>query len=134
MLFLLRVLVSAVALWLTTLIVHGPEGRGVWIQPFQDTTLATVLTYLLIAAIFGIINATLGRIVRFVSIPLYFLTLGLFALVINTALLFLVAWISSLMGFGLHVDGFWAGVLGALVLALLTALIGLITGIGRRRR
>jgi len=134
MLFILRVLVCAVALWLTTLIVHGPEGRGVWVQSYQDSTAATVLTYLLIAAIFGIINATLGRVVRFISFPLYVITLGLFALVVNTALLFLVAWLSELMGFGLRVGGFWSGVLGALVLAVLTALISAITGAGRKRR
>ena len=127
-------IVCAVALWLTTLIVGGPGQNGVWVEPFEDTTLGTVLTYLLLAAIFGVVNATLGRIVRFVSFPLYILTLGLFALIVNGLLLLLVAWLSDLMGFGLRVGGFWWGVLGALVLAVLTALISAITGVGRKRR
>jgi putative membrane protein len=85
-----------------------------------------VLTYLLIAVIFGLVNAIVGTFVRVVAFPLYVLTLGLISFIVNGLLLLLVAWISSLMGFGLVVDGFWWGVLGALVLGLVSWLIGLI--------
>ena len=54
------------------------------------------------------------------------LTLGLISFIVNGLLLLLVAWISDLMGFGLEIDGFWWGVLGALVLGLISWLVGLV--------
>lgn len=132
--FLVRVLINAVALWLTTLIV-----AGVQVVPFapQDT-MATVLTYLLVALIFGIVNAVVGNTIRIVAFPLYVLTLGLLALVVNALLLLIVHWISGLIGFGLVVDGFWWGVLGAIVLGLiswfLAVLLRPITGNPNRSR
>lgn len=121
--FLIRLVINSIALWLTTIIV-----TGVTVTPFPPgDTLAVVLTYLLVALIFGIVNGVIGNFIRIVAFPLYILTLGLIALVVNALLLLLVSWISSLIGFGLHVDSFlWAGVLGALVLALLSWLIGII--------
>jgi len=85
-----------------------------------------VLTYLLVGLIFGLVNAFVGTFVRIIAFPLYVLTLGLISFIVNGLLLLLVAWISDLMGFGLVVDGFWWGVLGALVLGLISWLIGLI--------
>jgi putative membrane protein len=121
--FLVRLLINAVALWLTTLIVAG----GVRVVPFEPgDTLEVVLTYLLVAFVFGVVNGLVGNFIRIVAFPLYILTLGLVALVVNALLLMLVAWLTSLFGFGLEVDGFWWGVLGALVLALLSWLIGII--------
>ncbi|MCU1556213.1 MAG: hypothetical protein JWN09_208 [Microbacteriaceae bacterium] len=120
--FVVRLLINAVALWLTTLIV-----AGVHVVPFGNRdTLAWVLTYLLIALIFGIVNGVIGNFIRIVAFPLYILTLGLLALIVNALLLLLVSWITSLLGFGLVIDGFWWGVLGALVLALISWLIGII--------
>ena len=130
--FLVRLLVNAVALWLTTLIVAGVT---VVAFPPRDT-LAVVLTYLLVALIFGIVNGVIGNFIRIVAFPLYILTLGLLALLVNGLLLLLVSWISGLLGFGLVVDGFWWGVLGALVLALLSWLIGILIRpiVGRDKR
>ncbi|MEY9952152.1 phage holin family protein [Leifsonia sp. EB34] len=119
--FLLKVIINAVALWLTTLIVSG-----VTVVPYAAGTTATVLTYLLVALIFGVVNAIVGTVVRIVAFPLYILTLGLISFIVNGLLLLLVSWISGLMGFGLHVAGFWWGVLGALVLGIIGWLIGLI--------
>ena len=119
--FIVRVIVVAFALWLTTFLV-----TGVRVVPYEDTTLATVLTYLLIALIFGFVNAIVGTFVRVIAFPLYVLTLGLISFIVNGLLLLLVAWISELMGFGLVIDGFWWGVLAALVLGLISWLIGLI--------
>lgn len=119
--FLLRLLVNAVALWLTTLIV-----AGVSVLPYEDTQLATVLTYLLVALVFGLVNTFIGTVVRVVAFPLYILTLGLLSLVVNALLLMLAAWVTSLFGFGLVVEDFWWGVLGALVLSILSGLLSLI--------
>jgi putative membrane protein len=119
--FLLRLIVNAIALWLTTLIVPG-----VTVRPYAPGALPTILTYLLVALIFGLVNAIVGTVVRVVAFPLYVLTLGLISFIVNGLLLLLVAWISGLMGFGLFVAGFWWGVLGALVLSIIAWLIGLI--------
>ncbi|WP_136708919.1 phage holin family protein [Agromyces sp. H66] len=119
--FIVKLIVVAFALWFTTLIVSG-----VRVVPYEDTTLGTVLTYLLIALIFGLVNAVVGTFVRIIAFPLYVLTLGLISFIVNGLLLLLVAWISGLMGFGLEIDGFWWGVLGALVMGLISWLIGII--------
>lgn len=119
---LIRLIINAIALWLTTLIVPG-----VTVTAFPPgDTLAVVLTYLLVALIFGVVNGVIGNFIRIVAFPVYILTLGLIALVVNALLLLLVSWISGLMGFGLVVTGFWAGVWGALVLAIISWLIGLL--------
>lgn len=125
--FLLRLIVNALALWLTTLIVSG-----VTVHPYAPDTTATVLTYLLIALIFGLVNAIVGTVIRVVAFPLYILTLGLISLLVNAFLLFIVSWISDAMGFGLHIDGFWWGVLGALVLGIIAWLLGLLIRPARR--
>ncbi|WP_022892448.1 phage holin family protein [Agromyces subbeticus] len=119
--FIVKVIVVAFALWLTTLIV-----AGVNVVPYENTTIASVLTYLLVALIFGLVNAIIGNLIRIVAFPLYVLTLGLISFIVNGLLLLLVDWISDLMGFGLVVDSFWWGVLGALVLGLISWLIGLV--------
>ena len=119
--FLVRLIINAVALWLTTLIV-----LGVHVHPYAGGPLPTILTYLLVALVFGIVNGVIGNLVRIVAFPLYILTLGLIALVVNALLLILVAWLSTLAGFGLVVDNFWSGLWGALVLAIISWLIGII--------
>jgi putative membrane protein len=120
--FVVKLLINAFALWLTTLIVSGVHVTA-W-QPGSGW--ATFWTYLLIALIFGIVNGIVGTVLRIVAFPLYLLTLGLFALIVNGVLLLLVGWVSSWFGFGLTVDGFWWGVLGALVLGLISWIVGLV--------
>ena len=117
--FLVSLVANAIALWLTTLIVSG-----VRLDPFQDDTLGTILSYLFVALIFGVVNGVVGTAIRIVAFPLYILTLGLLSLVVNALLLMLAAWFSQLFGFGLTIGGFWWAVLGALVLAILSAIIG----------
>ncbi|NIJ05777.1 phage holin family protein [Frigoribacterium faeni] len=120
--FIVRLLINALALWATTSVV-----AGVRVDPYGDGgTTETVLTYLLVALIFGLVNGIVGTAIRVVAFPLYVLTLGLLALIVNGLLLGIVAWISGQIGFGLVVDGFWWGVLGALVLAVVAWLIGIV--------
>lgn len=119
---LLRLLINAVALWLTTLILNP----HLTIQPYDQGAVAFILTLLLVAAIFGIVNAIIGGIVRIVALPLYILTLGLISLIVNGLLLLLAAWISGLGGFGLRVENFGWGILGALLLGILAWLIGVL--------
>lgn len=129
----IRVLVSAFALWLTTLIVGGSGDHGVWIVPIGDDDYGRIITYVLVALIFGLVNGTLGRVVRFISFPLYIITLGLFGLIVNGILIAVVAWLSDLAGFGLAVGGFWWGVLAALVLSLLSGIMNALLGTRKKK-
>lgn len=128
--FILRVVVLAVALWLTTLILDGSAGHGVWVVPFEDSAWGYVGTLLLVAAVFALVNSIIGPFVRIVSIPLYILTLGLFGLVINGLMLMLTAWVTSFLTFGLGVESFWWGVLGALVMSVISAILSAILRVG----
>jgi putative membrane protein len=127
--FLVRLLINAVALWLTTLIV-----AGVQVKAYDTGAGALVVTYLLVALVFGIVNGVIGNLIRIVAFPFYILTLGLLALVVNALLLILVAWLTGLTGFGLTITDFWAGFWGAIVLGILSWLISIILRplLGRR--
>ena len=85
-----------------------------------------LVTLLLVAAIFGIINAVVRPVVAFLSIPFYILTLGLFFLVVNALMLMLTSWIAGQIGVPFEVDGFWTAVFGGLVISLASALIGML--------
>ncbi|WP_125100419.1 phage holin family protein [Leucobacter chromiireducens] len=130
---IIRILVSAFALWLTTLIVGGSGDHGVWIKPLEGGEYGHLITLLLVALVFGLVNGTLGRVVRFVSIPLYIITFGLFGLIVNGIMIAVVAWLSGLAGFGLEVESFWWGVLGALVLSLLSGIMNSLLGTKKKR-
>lgn len=120
--FLLRLVINAVAIWLTTFIVAGVHVAA---YPPGDT-LAVVLTYLLIAFIFAIVNTVVGTFIRIVAFPLYILTLGLISFLVNGLLLLIVAWIMSPLDFGLRTDGLWWAVLGALVISILNGIFSLL--------
>jgi len=122
--FIVKVLVSAVALWLVTLIM----APNVWMDSYgsDGDVLPLVITYLIVALIFGIVNAIVGTAIRIVAFPIYILTLGLISFIINGLLLLLAAWFSNLLGFGLRIEGFWWGVLAAFLLGVFSWVIGLI--------
>lgn len=119
--FLIQLIVNAIALWFTAMLV-----TGVQVKPYAPDAGASVLTYLLLALIFGFVNSVVGGVLRVVTFPLYVLTLGLFSLIVNGLLLVLVGWLSGFLGFGLVIDSFWWGVLGALVLGIISWLLGII--------
>lgn len=117
----LGLLINTAALWLADFFV-----TGISLIPFGDGQANLVLSYLSVAAIFGVVNAVIGNFIRIVAFPIYLLTLGLVALVVNGALLMLVSAATSYMGFGLIVDGFWWGVLGAVVMSMSNWILGII--------
>lgn len=120
--FALSVVINAIALWLTAVILP----TQVAIYPPGMDALPFTLTVLWVALVFGVVNGTLGTVLRFLSFPLFILTLGLFALVLNALLLMFIAWVSNLWGTGLVVDGFWGAFWGSIVLSLVSWLLGLI--------
>ena len=119
--FLIKLTVNSVALWLTTLIV-----AGVTVVAYAPGTWPLILSYIFIALIFGFVNTFIGTFIRIVAFPIYVLTLGLISLIVNALLLLFVAWISELFTFGLVIDDFWSGVLGAFVLSVISWLLGLL--------
>lgn len=120
--FLLRVLFTAVAIWLVTLFVEGVD-----IVSFGEAWWEVALTTVGVALVFALVNATIGNIIRIVAFPLYILTLGIVALFVNALLLMIVHWISEAVGYGLQVDGFWWGMLAAVCIAFLTWFITIVT-------
>lgn len=129
---LLRLLVSAAALWIATLIFSpgGPVGSLFGIETSIDLTDEAFTarwfgTLLVVAIIFGVINAVLQPIIKTVGCAAYALTLGLVALVVNGALLMLTAWIGGLLGLGFEVQNFLSAVLGALVIGVVSWLLNM---------
>jgi putative membrane protein len=108
---LLRILINAAALWVATQIVPGVTHTGPW------------LSLLLVALVFGVLNAFVRPILKLLTCPLILLTLGLFTFVINAIVLWLTSAISESLGIGFHVTGFGAAFLGALVVTVVSVLL-----------
>ncbi len=118
--FLLRVIVNAIAIWLATLILGGLEVVG------GDSAGERVLVFLVVALVFGLVNAIVKPVVKLLSLPLYLLTLGLFTLVVNAAMLWLTGWISQQTDYGLRIDNFWTALVGALIISVASFLLSLV--------
>jgi putative membrane protein len=101
--FLVSSIISAGAIWLVTFLIPAVTltpygGDGLW---------QTIGSYLLVGAIFGLINAIIAPVVKVLAFPLYILTFGLISFVINGALLLFVAWLSTQIGADiLTIEGF----------------------------
>lgn len=104
--FVVDVIMTALALWLVTLVVPGVEVMG------------GVGAFIWVALVFMFVNAFISPVVNLISLPLKILTLGLFSLLVNTLLFSIVGWISDGLGNGLQIDGFWAAFFGAIVMAI----------------
>lgn len=124
--YLLRVLVSAAALGVATWAVPG-------IQLHTGSNWSKAGTLLVVALIFGIINATLKPVIKVVGCAFYVLTLGLAALVVNGLLLWLTSVVAGQLKLPFHVTGFWAGFWGAIIVGLVSWLLHLVIGDDRRR-
>ncbi|KLN35750.1 phage holin family protein [Cellulosimicrobium cellulans] len=113
--FVVRVLVTGLAIWLTSLFID---------EHFQivgsDTAGGKVVIILVVALLYSLVNAVIKPIVQILSIPLYILTLGLFSLVVNALMLMLTAWITEQTDWGIRiVGGFWWALLAALIIGLI---------------
>jgi putative membrane protein len=115
--FLIRLGINAVALYAALTIMNG---KGVTLA--NDAWVNIVI----LALIFGVVNATLKPLLMILGCPLLILTLGLGTLLINTALFALVGWIGSLFNIGFTVTGFWPAFLGALIVSIVSFLLGII--------
>lgn len=112
--FLVRLLVNAAALWVATRVVPGVTYEGGW------------LPFLGVALVFGIVNATIRPVAKILTFPLIILTLGIFALVVNGLMLWLTSSLSTALGLGFHVRGFWPAFWGALVVSIVSTILSVL--------
>ncbi|WP_280269605.1 phage holin family protein [Nocardia wallacei] len=122
MVLLLRLIINAVAIWLAAAWVGDIE----LVSPDDQGTGAKIVVVLVVAVIFGLINALVKPIVKLLSLPLVIVTLGLFLLVINALMLWLTAKITETTDYGLRVHGFWAAILGAIIITLVNWVLGIL--------
>lgn len=131
--WLLDIVVTALALWLVTVVVPGvhvlPPNQTIYADGQYDHA----LVFLGVAIVFLLVNAVVSPVLRTVGLPLTCLTLGLFALVINAAVFLLAGWLSQQIGLGLVIEGFWQALIGAAVLAIVRVVLDVITGPLRTR-
>jgi putative membrane protein len=107
---LIRLVINAIALWVAGYLVPG------------ITLTNDVIGLLIVAVIFGLINALIKPIVDFFTCPFYVITLGLFTFIVNALMLLLT---SAVSGGRLVVDGFWAAFLGGIVIGVVSMVLSL---------
>ena len=117
--FLVRIVVNALALAAAAWLFDGIEVGG------ADTG-DRVLTLLVVALIFGLVNAFVAPVIKLVSLPFIILTLGLLLLVINALMLLLTSRLAEAFDLDFTVDGFWAAVLGSIVISIVGAVLNAI--------
>ena len=116
---LIRLTINALSLAAAIKLIDGIVFTGEWWK------------ILFIAAIFGIVNALIKPFVQFFALPLIIITLGLFTLIINAAMLGITAALSGPLNLGFHISGFWPALWGALVISVVSMLLTALTGIRR---
>ena len=126
--FVLTVIAIAAGLWVVVESIPGIELTATQGNEFT--------AFLVLAAVFVIVNAVVAPILRIVGLPLTCITLGLFALVINGIVLLLAEWLFNLLSFQgsqFHVDVLWPAILGAIVLAIISGIVNFFTSPLRAR-
>ena len=107
MYLVIRLIAAALGFWAATALISGiTVNGGPW-------------SYLLVALLFGLINSILGSIIKLLTLPALLLSLGLFAFVINAAMLMLTARWSD----HLAVDNFWSALWASLIISLITTIL-----------
>ena len=119
LILLIRWVVLAVAFGITSWLLSGMDVSG------------GIGAYLWIAALFGIINAILGTLLRLLTLPLMIITLGLFSIIVNAAMLELIDAISSHLTID---DFFWTAIWAAIILAITAVILDLIVESAFRRQ
>ena len=120
--FVLRLLVNMAALWVATRLVPGVTHDGSW------------LTLVAVAIVFGVVNTIVGAIAKILTFPIIIVTLGFFLLVINGLMLWLTSRIADALDLGFSVTGFWPAFWGALVVSVVSTVLGwMVAHSGRER-
>jgi len=101
----------------------GFEGSSGW-----DEVADNFWPLVFVALIMGIINSFVAPIIKLLSLPFIIITLGLFLLLINALMLLFTEWLAGLFDIDFYVDGFWNAVGGAIVITIVTWIVGLLFG------
>lgn len=109
--FVIRLVVNAAALWLAARFVNGIQYTGGW-QGLVG-----------VAIVFGLLNAFVRPVLSFLSMPIQFITLGLFTLVLNALMLMLTGWAAEKLALGFTVAGFVPALLGALLVSIVSMVL-----------
>jgi putative membrane protein len=120
--FAIRAGATGLALWVVTKLVSGIAFVG------GDSTLQRVGIILVVAVIFGVVNAIVKPIVQLISLPLYIVTLGLFHVVVNALMLWITSRITeNTTHWGLYIDDFWfTAIWASIVLSVVSWLLSLV--------
>lgn len=117
--FLIRTAVNAVALWVAAWLLDG-----IVLADDETTFASKFTTIILVALVFGVINAVVKPIAKLLAFPFIVLTLGLFTFVVNAFLLQVTEWISSPLGLSFVIEDFWwDAVLGALIVTIVAMVL-----------
>ena len=120
---IVQLLINAAALFVAVYLVPGLdfafEPENAWLK------------FVLVAAIFGLVNTFVKPILRIFTLPITVLTLGLFLVVINALMLLLTGAISNELALGLTVTDFFAALFGAIVISIVGTLLAMVIGAGR---
>ncbi|WP_447004846.1 phage holin family protein [Saccharothrix isguenensis] len=116
---LVHVLLTAVAVWVATLIPGIDLGEGA-------STPAKIGTLIGVALLFGLVNAVVKPLVKFFGCLFYLVTLGLIGLVVNALLFWLTGWLAGELGLPFDVTGFWPAFFGAIIVALTSWILNLV--------
>ncbi|MCB8946015.1 MAG: phage holin family protein [Ardenticatenaceae bacterium] len=110
---IVRLVINALALWIAIELIPGFNFEG------------SNVSLLIIALIFGLVNAMVRPLILLLTCPLVLLTLGLFILVVNTIMLSLTVWLSGpeVFGLGLTSQGFWTTFLAAVVISIVSGVM-----------
>ena len=124
--FLSWLVTTALALAVATLLIDGIYFDG----PVhgQEEIRHKLVPLLLVALILVVVTSFVKPILTILSIPFIIVTLGLFLVVINAAMLKLTSWLADKLDIGFHVEGFWPAVGGAIVITVVTWIIDGVIG------
>ena len=118
--FLLRWLTIFLAVAFAVWVVPGigvRDGNSMW------------WTLVMVALILGVVNVTVGNVLKFLSFPLMILSLGLFGIIINAAMLKFAAWLSNgMLGTGFYIDGWWPAIFASIIISIVSALLWAVFG------
>jgi putative membrane protein len=139
--FIVRVVINGLALWIASWILPGLDiSTSAASEAVARTgvtegtdTIGLILAYLFIGLIFGLVNAFVRPLVSLLSLPITILTLGLFTIIINAAMLYLTSWLSSYTPVDFTIDSFfWTAILAAIIITIISLVAGRLPGARRR--
>jgi len=115
---LIKILANGAGLWVASLLLTGIRIDGG--APLTNQ----LVTVLWVAAIFGLVNALIKPVLKVLALPVIILTLGLFSLVVNAAMLELTSWFAGQLNLAFHVDRFvWDALLGSIIITIVSMFV-----------